>query len=1501
MSSDFRRLTRSFAFIFLSVCCLREALANNPSPWSFESGVDASPGPPSGGDPPPGAPCPPGSGCQLASPFFAATGAFQYPATDLEISGAGFPLKLERTYHSLAKLNGYFGPKWRLWYESRVLSVRTGSRFGPDLKTDYRVVVMPGGTVRRYQCIGNGPDPCELFFNPPGVEDDLRVSTEIGYSYVIKEVTTGLIYKFRTDGNLGRIEDRRGRFVQLSYTGGPGKILTQVVNDAGDFISFQTIAGRIQSVVDSGGRQVSYQYDSVGNLSAVIDPIGQVWTYLYLQPGMPNSLTHIRDPFGRDLQRVTYYSPHWFASLLTFPDKPNHHPTAPDCWDNFDCCGSGDPASCSGTSSCSLACFGHKPDGTALCTSFFDNVQRLSSTYNGAVKTYFDEGRSVEVAYFDTEFTGRSPGECEVVSANPLAPVVIKYVGGHVERLSAESTRNQITGRTKPDGRRVIYDPGAGEPGSISEYAANGDTLKTTILTYLSTGPGRSSGLVTGITLLDATSAFSNTAITYEPAPSHDFYDASLVATDRLPRTKTIFATDSINSPDWTAPQEIHRVHPNGESSGDDILSTTTYLDAAHFHEVDSVADAAGAITQYTYSPGSRDVIQVSLPPNDDLETPRSISYTTDSLHRVTQSQSPTGETTCSHFDALGRVTSIDAPDPASPGNCNSSRFKTTIFYQKQGSPLPPGLTNPCAFNQGAGNPSNLTGTATTDPNGHTTWQCHDAYGHLRSVYDAAGSVTTYQYDGPELTRVTDANGNRTSYTYDVNDRLSTVVDETRGTSTPLTVTLCDGSSGAGLSGTTRYCYDNFDRLSRLIDPRGVRTDYAYDSKDRITAKTITPPSSPSAVVRYTYDTDPNPNVLTTVEDGLAEEIGTIGPVTTSFVYDWQLRPTQISHHGATETRQYGSRDEVISRWVDLGNPEGRFYYPDGSLETVVPVGRGSDGYIYDASGRLTGVTHTERASQHASPTDIIRKTDYDTSGRISGIEHYAVKNADRICIRLDQYTYDEPDAAIGPQIGLLTSATSLMFDDRGNGTSATRHFSYDSLYRIARVDYPSLPPLPSNESRFLDLDNVSEFFGYDSIGNRVTRSIIDHKNNDMNYTLAYQYSPSSGNSAKHSQLLSGTSGSVPVAGNQEVDYRYDAAGNLTGRTETLSGGTNAFSFSWDPLGRLAGITDQSGAVLASYRQDYDGFRFFVQERSRASAPLTSVTNYSFGEADTIVSQGDFGQVQFYDAPGIDNRGTIAFNVGLDITPGRLFLTDQVGSVIGSVVSNNVAGSVAERRYDVFGRLASRQDEPSEFARHGFTGRDFASPFEQSPEGLAVSGGGYPRLYYFRNRYYDPEVGRFLSPDPIAEMAVLPGFEYPNGGPSINDVVLHADPGHYVYALNRPTMFRDPTGLYTDQGCVAAWDKALAYRLGVCKKDYSGRNDTCNFDWLTCSVTPGVTIPTCNRYYKGCVVQSLFDYTSCQLRAEKSYNKGVRNCTCNPPRKPKPWEEEGYFFAGGGG
>jgi RHS repeat-associated protein len=115
-----------------------------------------------------------------------------------------------------------------------------------------------------------------------------------------------------------------------------------------------------------------------------------------------------------------------------------------------------------------------------------------------------------------------------------------------------------------------------------------------------------------------------------------------------------------------------------------------------------------------------------------------------------------------------------------------------------------------------------------------------------------------------------------------------------------------------------------------------------------------------------------------------------------------------------------------------------------------------------------------------------------------------------------------------------------------------------------------------------------------------------------------------------------------------------------------------------------------------------------------------------------------------------DNSGTVYY-----------FLQDHLGST--RIIANASGGIVRESDYYPFGgeRLVSGTvDDPHKFA------------------GMYLD--GESGLYYTWFRMYDPTLGRWLAPDPIAGDASDPG--------SLN---------RYAYVLNNPVNFIDPLGLDT--------------------------------------------------------------------------------------------------------
>jgi len=125
--------------------------------------------------------------------------------------------------------------------------------------------------------------------------------------------------------------------------------------------------------------------------------------------------------------------------------------------------------------------------------------------------------------------------------------------------------------------------------------------------------------------------------------------------------------------------------------------------------------------------------------------------------------------------------------------------------------------------------------------------------------------------------------------------------------------------------------------------------------------------------------------------------------------------------------------------------------------------------------------------------------------------------------------------------------------------------------------------------------------------------------------------------------------------------------------------------------------------------------------------------------------------VEYLNGPGIDNK---IRQKGSSSSTTYYFTQDHLGS---TTALTGTTGKLVEREtYDGYGNSVG-----STKTRYSFTGR------ERDP----LTG-----LLYYRARSYDPQLGRFLSEDPI-------GLES-----SINV---------FAYVENNPLRFTDPSGLCT--------------------------------------------------------------------------------------------------------
>jgi RHS repeat-associated protein len=199
------------------------------------------------------------------------------------------------------------------------------------------------------------------------------------------------------------------------------------------------------------------------------------------------------------------------------------------------------------------------------------------------------------------------------------------------------------------------------------------------------------------------------------------------------------------------------------------------------------------------------------------------------------------------------------------------------------------------------------------------------------------------------------------------------------------------------------------------------------------------------------------------------------------------------------------------------------------------------------------------------------------------------------------------------------------------------------------------------------------------------------------------------------------------------LSFGYDSGGNMTSRT--VAGGTE--SISWDPSARPVGFTGPGYATTISY--DADGNRVI-----RAGGGNVMVT----GDGWEWTTSGGFSS---YYTLGEER-------VGLGTGWGWWWMhTDPQNS---TATLAPPSGAATHSYWYPYGLLRG-VNGPAAATEVGYTGK------RSDPNGLID----------FPARLYHPQVGRFISPDPL-----IPTLE--SGG----------DFNRYSYTRNNPTTLTDPSG-----------------------------------------------------------------------------------------------------------
>jgi RHS repeat-associated protein len=548
--------------------------------------------------------------------------------------------------------------------------------------------------------------------------------------------------------------------------------------------------------------------------------------------------------------------------------------------------------------------------------------------------------------------------------------------------------------------------------------------------------------------------------------------------------------------------------------------------------------------------------------------------------------------------------------------------------------------------------------TQITDPLDRTVSFQYDGNGDLVEVTDAKGGTTAYTYSNHHMTSLTDANnhvatqnvywanrvveqtdavGGKTCLYYGSGPAYTsgncpgvtpspqagqTVVVDPRGNKTTYAFDSSFRTTQAtdALSGVTSYAYDSNDNRTCVTDPLGHKTGYAYDSKGNVTQvidalNTQANCTLKQGGVRWTF-TYTAKNDVDLATDPLGRQ--------TDYVYDGDGNLTEVIRKddgGATKARTCFTRDsaglmtELIesTNLSDCTGNKTKFEYDSYGNQTAVvdPRFSGQEDppettFTYDLGGRLLTVTnelgHTTTYTYDAQ-NNVLTVT--DNLGNVTTYTYDAKGNLETITDandKLTTYDYDDADR-LTSVVDALDQTTSYEYDGNGNRTSVTNANDKTTTYA-----YDALNRL---ESVTDPLSRVTSY-EYDAAGN------LSQRTDGNGQTTTYTYDVAN--------RLTGID--YPV-GTADVSYTYDAVGNR----ETMEDGTGTTSYDYDDLNRLTSVTFP-GSRTVGYGYDNVGDRTSITYPGGSNEVaytydqahnLSTVTDWN--DAATTYSYDDAGQL----------------------------------------------------------------------------------------------------------------------------------------------------------------------------------------------------------------------------------------------------------------------------------
>lgn len=845
-----------------------------------------------------------------------------------------------------------------------------------------------------------------------------------------------------------------------------------------------------------------------------------------------------------------------------------------------------------------------------------------------------------------------------------------------------------------------------------------------------------------------------------------------------------------------------------------DALNQETVFEFDGEDNVISFTDALGRNTQYTFDARNRRTSTVDAEGQttffgydsddnlisvvDALSNPTGYAYdarnrltaTTDALGNVSSTAYDLVDNVIAETDALGRTTSFTYDDlDRQTGITDALGNATALTYDAVANLT--GLTDALNRTTSFTYDNRDRQTSIIDALGNTIASTYDPVGNLTALTDALGRTTSFTYDNLNRQIATaDALGNTTTFAYDANGNLAAETDALGRTTSFVYDDLERQTSVIdALGNTVATTYDAVGNVTEIADPLGRRTSFAYDNLNRQTA--ITDPLGNT--VTNTYDaignllavTDPVGNATGFTYDALNRRISETNPLGASRNFNYDAVGNLIATTDANNrvrTFTYDDLDrQVAENWLDeAGNPIETIGFTYDAVDRLTEIGDSNSrySYSYDEVDRLVAV---DNAGTPGTPNVVLDYT-YDAvdnllsvadsiDGQTGGTNRYAYDSLDRLT-SISQAGSGVSDKLVNFEYNAVDRLTNINRFADLNGTQFVTgsNYAYDGANRLTEITHNNnTSPVAFHNYSYDAASQITQVANIDGTTNYTyddrSQVVGVNRTNEANPDESYSYDA---NGNRIASQLSNNNEIAPgnrLLSDDTYNYDYDNEGNLIRQTEIATGAVREYQ--WDYRNRLVAVVDKDSAGNETQRVDYtyDALNRRITKAvdgNPQDAVAAVVTNFVYDGDDVLLEFVDDDGAAAGDGPALNKRylhgpfvdGVLAQEDAAGTT--LWHLADGLGTVRDLV--DNSGALVNHITYNSFGNVISQTD-PTVDNRYLFTGREFD---------------GETGLYYYRSRYYDPGIGRFLSEDPL-------GFGA-------------GDSNFYRYVFNNPVSFTDPDG-----------------------------------------------------------------------------------------------------------